>query len=185
MLSRPILITFLVIAALAALAVLVRNHRRQAEAGTGSGGTAAAGPQRREQPPSRVTVYDGSIPVAGNAYRHTALVGEDYADTDIPGLDTVVSRAPSLSFTLDYPFDEPFEGRIVGVEGITLRHIIDAIRDGYRQMYEATSTEDIPNIANKKVTGSYGTAMHVIDDLVIESIELDGTNNTLTIFIGS
>lgn len=185
MLPRPVLVVLIAIAGLAALVVLVRNHRRQAGDAAGSGGRATAGPQKQSHAPSSSLVYEGSIPVAGNAYQHAALVGDDYAETDIPGLDIVVSRAPSLTFTLDYPFDEPFEGRVVGVEGITLRHVIDAIRDGYRQMYEAASTEDIPNLANKRVTGTHGTAVHVIDDLVIERIELDGRNNTLTIDIGS
>ena len=183
--SPPVLIAVVVIATLAGLVLLRRGHRPHAEAPAGRSQQATDGPQNESPSSSTSLLYEGSIPVAGNAYHHTELVGDDYEETDIPGLDTVVSRAPSLTFTLDYPFDEPFEGRVVGVEGITLRHIIDAIRDGYRQMYEGTSMENIPNIANKKVTGSYGTAMHVIDDLVIESIELDGSKNNLTIFIGS
>jgi len=183
--ARTVNIAFL-IASMATLAVLLRGHRPAANKATGNRRRTVADPREpASTDSSNALVYEGSIPVADTAYRHTDLVDDVYAEVDIPGLDAVVSRAPSLTFTLDYPFDQPFHGRVTGVQGITLRHIIDAVRDAYRHMYEATSVEDIAHLANKAVTGKYGTAVHVIDDLVIERIVLDHRQNTLAIDIGS
>lgn len=92
------------------------------------------------------------------------------------------SPATELRFTLDYPFEKPFEGVVSGKA--TLRRTIDAIRAGLRKTYEGTTVRDIPGMVNKDVTGPYGKSFHVIEDLVIESIELcDGAQ--LRIFIGS
>lgn len=67
---------------------------------------------------------------------------------------------------------------------MTLRRIIDAIRAGFRKMYEGAEVRDIPGMMNKDVRGAYGNAFHVIGDLVVESIELcDG--DRLEISIGS
>lgn len=103
-------------------------------------------------------------------------------DEAIPDLDRVISTAPRIEFTLDYPFEKPFTGSITG--DITLRRIIDAVRSGFRHMYEGTTQRDIPNMYNKDVNGPYGRAFHVIGDLVIERIDLcDG--GRLDILIGS
>jgi hypothetical protein len=93
-----------------------------------------------------------------------------------------VSSAPELRFTLDYPFEKPFTGTVTGA--LTLRRIIDAVRAGFRTMYQGTTEREIPGMANKDVRGAYGKAFHVIGDLVIEEIQLcDG--KTLEIGIGS
>jgi hypothetical protein len=129
-----------------------------------------------------ILVYEGSIEVASSDYLHPVARGEDFVDEPIDGLDRVISKAPRVRFTLDYPFERPFAG--VVANEITLRRTIDAIRAGFRQMYEGSTQRDIPGMANKDVTGPYGRAFHVIDDLVIERIELCA-DDTLSIFIGS
>jgi hypothetical protein len=96
--------------------------------------------------------------------------------------ENVISPAKSVRFTLDYPFERPFTGVVTGE--ITLRRTIDAIRAGFRKMYEGSTQRDMPGVANKDVTGTYGQAFHVIDDLVIETIELCA-DDSLSIFIGS
>lgn len=131
------------------------------------------------------TLYSGEIRVAADDHRHTVDVGDDDVDEEIPGLDVVVTRATMLTFTLDYPFERPYAGRVYANGGITLRAVIDAVRKGFRAMYANTSAEDVPHLENKRVTGSYGTAMHVIDDLVIEAIVLDDGTRELDIGIGS
>jgi hypothetical protein len=100
----------------------------------------------------------------------------------IPGLDRVISKAPKIDFTLDYPFEKPFESSITG--RITLRRVIDAVRAGFRHMYEGTTQRDIPKLENKDVNGPYGRVFHVIGDLVIESIDLCD-DRWLDISIGS
>lgn len=74
--------------------------------------------------------------------------------------------------------EKPFAGKI------TLRAVIDAIRAGFREMYEGAKVGDIPGMMNKDVNGAYGNAFHDIGDLVIEGIDLcDG--DVLEISIGS
>ncbi len=130
----------------------------------------------------RVTLYTGSIEVDSTEHQHTVERGGDSVAAPIDGLDTVVSTAPELRFTLDYPFERPFAGTVKGP--LTLRRIIDAVRAGFRKMYEGAAQRDIPGMYNKDVRGRYGRAFHVISDLVIESIELCG-DGSLEIGIGS
>ncbi|MGE3456887.1 MAG: hypothetical protein AB7O24_17380 [Kofleriaceae bacterium] len=127
-------------------------------------------------------VYDGSIEVDSTDYLHPVQRGDDYVNEAISGLDRVVSKAQRVRFTLDYPFEKPFEGVVTG--SITLQRTIDAIRAGLRKMYEGTTQRDIPQMHNKEVVGAYGRAFHVIGDLVIERIELCA-DDSLSIFIGS
>jgi hypothetical protein len=135
------------------------------------------------------TVYEGGIAVAGSDYTHPAENGNDeqdeYVEVPIEGLDEPVTGKTRLAFTLDYPFDQPFEGAVHGEGGVTLRQIIDAIRGGYRKMYEGARHQPIPNLANQLVDGDYGRAYHAIGDLVIEAIELDEGEGTLDVFVGS
>jgi hypothetical protein len=148
--------------------------------------TEAAASARSDTPaqcPGRVTLYDGSIAVNAQDHVHLVPRAADYVEEDIAELDRVLSTAGQLRFTLDYPFEEPFEGTVTG--RITLRTIIDAVRAGFRRMYEGTTQRDIPGMENKDVNGSYGRAFHVIGDLVIESIELCEGNGRLEIGIGS
>lgn len=130
----------------------------------------------------RVTIFEGSIDVDASNYVQPIARGDDWVEGAIPDLDRVISTAPRLDFTLDYPFEKPFTSSITG--DITLRRIIDAVRSGFRHMYEGTTQRDIPKMYNKDVMGPYGRAFHVIGDLVIESIDLcDG--GRLDISIGS
>jgi hypothetical protein len=129
-----------------------------------------------------VEVYDGSIPVAASGYLHSVERGDDFVDEPIGGLDRLLSKSTRVRFTLDYPFEKPFAGAVTGE--ITLRRTIDAVRAGFRKMYERTIERDIPGMDNKDVTGPYGRAFHAIDDLVIERIDLCGDESFL-ITIGS
>ncbi len=134
---------------------------------------AAAAKRGAEAPPCRgaVTMHSGSIQVDAN----------DYGDAS--GLDRVhSSKAEKVSFTLDYPFEKPFAGTVTAP--ITLRRSVDAIRAGFRKMYDGAAIRDIPGMHNKEVTGPYGQSFHAIGDLVIEGVELcdDGR---LQIAIGS
>jgi hypothetical protein len=129
-----------------------------------------------------VRVYDGSIEVNSSDYVHPVAHGEDYVDEPIDGLDRVISKSRSVRFTLDYPFETPFAGVVTGE--ITLRRTIDAIRAGFRKMYEGSTQRDIPRLENKDVTGPYGRAFHAIGDLVIERIDLCA-DDSFSIFIGS
>lgn len=127
-------------------------------------------------------VHDGSIEVNSSEYLHSVARGEDFVDEPIDGLDRVISKSTRVRFTLDYPFERPFAGVVEGE--ITLRRTIDAIRAGFRKMYEGTTQRDVPGTYNKDVTGPYGRAFHVIGDLVIERIDLCA-DDSLSIFIGS
>lgn len=127
-------------------------------------------------------VYDGSVTVNGSDYLHAVARGEDYVDETIAGLDRVLTKSTRVRFTLDYPFERPFDGVVMGE--ITLRRTIDAIRSGFRQMYKGTTQSDIPGMHNKDVAGPYGRAFHVIGDLVIERIDLCA-DDTFLIAIGS
>jgi len=144
-----------------------------------------AAPQRdtkQAECKGRVPLYDGSLSVDASDYVQPVEHGDAWVDEAIPDLDRVVSTAPRIDFTLDYPFEKPFTGSITG--NVTLRRIIDAVRSGFRHMYEGTTEREIPKMDNKDVTGPYGRAFHVIGDLVIEHIDLcDG--GRLDISIGS
>jgi hypothetical protein len=130
----------------------------------------------------RVTIYKGSIEVNSVDYLQPVEVGDADVERSIPDLDRVISTASRIDFTLEYPFEKPFSGSIT--EDLTLRRIIDAVRKGFRHMYEGTTQRDIPKLENKDVTGPYGHAFHVISDLVIEQIDLcDG--RSLDVSIGS
>lgn len=138
-----------------------------------------------EKPPkciNPVSIYRGSITVDATDYVHRVKQGGNSVKQPIDGLDRAVSSSPRVRFWLDYPFEKPYAGTVEGK--VTLRAVIDAIRAGFRKMYEGTTVRDIPKMANKNVTGAYGKAFHVIGDLVIESIDLcDG--DMLAIDIGS
>jgi hypothetical protein len=128
----------------------------------------------------RVPLYDGSINVDASDYVQPVEHRDAWVDEAIPDLDRVVTSAPRIDFTLDYPFEKPFTGSITG--DITLRRIIDAVRSGFRHMYQGTTQRDIPKMENKDVTGPYGHAFHAIGDLVIERIDLcDGGRLDLSI----
>jgi hypothetical protein len=133
------------------------------------------------------TIYEGGASVAENDYTHTELdeATDDYVDVPIPGLDERVSSRSKLTFTLDYPFDRPYQGELITDAGPTLRQVIDAIRAGFRVMYRGAAESDIPGFINKRVEGAYGVATHVIGDLVIEAIDLDDETGRLDIGIGS
>lgn len=130
----------------------------------------------------QVSVYQGSLPIKATDYVHTVAQGDDFVEAPVAGLDRVITKSQRITFTLDYPFEKPFDGTITGE--ITLRRTIDAIRAGMRAMYEGTTEREIPGMANKDVRGPYGRALHVIDDLVIEEISLCA-DDSLSIFIGS
>jgi len=127
-------------------------------------------------------LYKGSISVDSKTYVHPVKHGDTYVGEVIPGLDQVVSKSPELRFTLDYPFERPFSGVVTG--DLTLRRIIDAVRAGFRTMYQGTTEREIPGLMNKDVRGPYGKAFHVIGDLVIEGIDLCD-DKTLRLAIGS
>ena len=129
-----------------------------------------------------VSLYEGSIPVVGTDYIHQISRGGDVVEETIDGLDRVVSKAETVRFTLDYPFEKPLAGTVTGK--ISVRRIIDAIRAGFRTMFEGTTQKDIPGMMNKEVRGPYGKSFHVIGDLVIESIHLCN-DDSLEIGIGS
>ena len=142
----------------------------------------AAKAAREEQPcAGAVSLYAGAIDVAARDYTH--FRGESEVKEKIPALGKVVSKSARLRFTLEYPFEKPFEGEVTAP--ITLRKIIDAVRAGFRKMYEGTRQQDIPGMYNKDVQGPYGRAFHAIDDLVIEAIVLCESAGTLEIDIGS
>ncbi len=124
----------------------------------------------RRECTGRVTIYSGSINIDAHDYVQSVVHGDADVAEPIPDLDRVVSTAPSVDFTLDYPFEKPFRGSVTGQ--LTLRRIIDAVRGGFRHMYEGATVRDIPKMYNKDVTGPYGRAFHVIGDLVIEQIDL-------------
>jgi len=119
---------------------------------------------------SPVEVFSGSIEVAATGYEGATE------------LDRVVTKAERVSFTLDYPFEKPFAGTVIAP--ITLRRIVDAIRAGFRTMYEGAEQRDIPGLMNKDVRGVYGRSFHAIGDLVIESVQLCA-DGRLDIDIGS
>jgi len=131
---------------------------------------------------SRVSIFDGDIAVDSHDYVQTVARGSDAVEEPIPRLDDVVSKAPRIEFTLNYPFEKPYAGSVSGE--ITRRRIIDEVRAGFRHMYEGTTQRDIPKLYNKDVTGPYGRAFHVIGDLAIESIDLCD-DRRLDISIGS
>lgn len=119
-------------------------------------------------------------------YRHLVRRGEAFLEVDVSDLDVVVTGLAQLRFTLDYPFDGPYEGVVIDEGGgITLRRIIDAIRGGFRVMYEGASYEELPNLANQQVDGTYGRAYHVLDDVFLERVTLDETAGVLHLGFGS
>jgi hypothetical protein len=130
-------------------------------------------------------IYEGSIHVSREDYVQVEMTDEDLEEVPIPDLDAYVTRKTKLTFTLEYPFERPFHGVVVGNDGITLRMIIDAVRAGFRTMYRGTSVTDIPNLHNKLVDGAYGRACHVIDDLVIALVTLDDERGELDVEIDS
>jgi hypothetical protein len=135
---------------------------------------------------SRTVFYGGEIPVAGTGYTRTTLDSAgDLEELPIEELDTPVTRRHRLDFTLDYPFDQPYEGQVIGDAGVTLRQVIDAIRAAYREMYRGAAVSDLANLHNKLVQGDYGHAVHVIDDLVIERLAVDDDLGRIEIDIGS
>ncbi len=129
-----------------------------------------------------IPIFEGSITVHPRDYQHSVARGEDFIDEPIDGLDKVLSKSAQVRFTLDYPFERPFAGVVTG--DITLRRTVDAIRAGFRQMYQGTTQRDLPGTYNKEVTGPYGRAFHVIDDLVIARIDLCA-DDTFLIVINS
>jgi hypothetical protein len=135
-------------------------------------------------------VFEGSIEVDATGYFKSADYDTaDFDDGDglVPIDDVEVPFTPlaELTFVLDYPFEQPLDCVVRSNGGIALRHVIDAVRAGFHRMYENATEEDIPNLANKRVTGAYGVALHIMGDLVIESIDLDESEGRLEIGIGS
>ncbi|MBZ0232409.1 MAG: hypothetical protein K8M05_08655 [Deltaproteobacteria bacterium] len=130
-------------------------------------------------------IFDGQIAVADAEYIHGIEVEGDDVETELDDLDERVTDRPALQLTLDYPFEKPFHGEVRGEDGVTLRQIIDAIRAAYRTMYEGAVAEPMADLDNMRVRGPYGEALHVIDDLVIESIVLDDEGGRLQVFVGS
>jgi hypothetical protein len=130
-------------------------------------------------------LYEGSITVAATDYTHTVAREDEYAEAEIEALDERLTRVSRLTFTLDYPFDRPYACELITDAGASLRQIIDAVRRGFRVMYRGASHQAVPNLANVMVEGEFGRAMHAIEDLVIERIELDEETATLEIGIGS
>jgi len=132
--------------------------------------------------PIVIAVYRVSIDAAASDYVHPVERGEDFVDEPIGGLDRIVSKASRVQCQLDYPFEKPFAGDVTGE--ITLRRTIDAIRAGFRKMYEGATQRDIPGMYNKDVAGPYGRSFHAIEDLAIERIDLCG-DESFSISIGS
>lgn len=91
----------------------------------------------------------GVVEIDAADYIHRIRRGDDLVDEPIPYLDTVYTLATRVHFTLDYPFETPFTGVILGE--ITLRRTIDAIRAAYRAMYANTTIDDIPGVENQRV----------------------------------
>jgi hypothetical protein len=63
-------------------------------------------------------VYKGCLPVDASHYINRVLRGEDVVEEEIEGLDEPVTRTLVLQFTLDYPFEEPYEATVVGDAGV-------------------------------------------------------------------
>jgi hypothetical protein len=122
-------------------------------------------------------LFSGFLEIAATDH----LDGED----EIENLDERVSHHPIVRFVLDYPFTKPHHGELITDAGPSLRQIIDAVRAAYQTMYRGVTIENVPNLDNKRVRGDYGEALHVIDDLVIETISIDDATGALDIFIGS
>jgi hypothetical protein len=139
---------------------------------------------RRERPvcQNAKVLLEGFVQVNADTFITGVERNGDFVDEPIQGLDVVVERARVFRFTLDYPFEKPFEGTIQG--DLTLRKAISAIRAGFRAMYGASTVTPIPGMLNKQATGAYGEAFHDIDDLVIEGLELCD-DHTLRVSIGS
>lgn len=83
----------------------------------------------------------------------------------IEALDEVISSEPELQFSLEYPFEKPYAGTVRAPSGATRRQVIEAIRDGFRTMYAATTAKG----------GPYGRAHQQLDHLFVDRIELSGT----------
>ncbi len=94
----------------------------------------------------------------------------DFVHLDVPltELDEVITDEPELKFTLLYPFDKPYAGTIQTGGGATRRQILDAIRAGFRTMYEG---------------GAYGRAHQEIDHMFIDRVEL--TDGVLAIDVST
>lgn len=145
---------------------------------------AAASQRAAERSRGGVRIYDGGgVSVARRDYVHLKKRGDDdYVEEQVSALDDVITLERKITFTLDYPFEREFAGTVEGQ--ITLRRIVDAIRAGFDSMYANTTQEDLAQLTNKRVTGPYGTAFHVIGDLYIEGIALRD-DGALEIDIGS
>lgn len=133
-------------------------------------------------------LFEGEIAVADTGYIQHLVVGDDEdedIDVAIERLDERLTNRAILTFTLDYPFEKPYDGKVITDAGASLRQIIDAIREAFQRMYRGVTIEDIAQLHNKRVRGDFGQALHVIEDLVIESIELDDATGQLDIQIGS
>src|SRR5262249_42714317 len=116
-------------------------------------------PRRHSRLIMRV-VYEGSVAVNASDYTHPVARGDDYVDVEIEGLDDLVTRVSCLRFTLDYPFDKPYAGTVIGDAGVSLRQIIDAIRTGFRVIYRGAAHTEVPRLLNQIVDGDYGRAFH-------------------------
>lgn len=135
---------------------------------------------------AKQTIFDTQISVADTDYTHPTEDDEgQLVEAELENLDVPVTSRSSLSFQLGYPFEKPYDGEVRGDGGVTLRQIIDAIRAGYRRMYEGTTAKPMDKLQNVDVNGPYGRAYHAIEDLVIETIELDDETGELDIAIGS
>lgn len=125
---------------------------------------------------SRRSVFDGCIEVA---------TGEPTDDDAPADLDQPFTRLTELRFTLDYPFESPLDCKVQNPSGISVRDVVAAVQAGYRRMYAGATEEPISGLANVRVTGDFGEALHDMTDLVIEGISVDEDEATLTIDIGS
>lgn len=117
-------------------------------------------------------LYSGHIGVADDDYME--LVSEDGGPPEempIEGLDDVLTELTPVAVVLDHPFDRPHRARLSGDDGITLRQVIDAVRQGFRTMYQSR--------------GAYGEVFHPITDIVIETIILDDEKKTISLEVGT
>ena len=117
-------------------------------------------------------LYSGSIGVADDDYMELASEdGGPPEEVPIEGLDDVLTELTQVELILDHPFEHPHSARLSGDDGITLRQVIDAVRQGFRTMYQSR--------------GAYGEVFHPITDVVIETIILDDEKKTITLEVGT
>ena len=100
----------------------------------------------------------------------------------------LITSATKIKIKFDYPLNKPTSFEFENEDGFTKKDFFGRVYDGYKSIYE-TEEKDvgdpgyIPGMYNRqKSEGPFGIWGHYMDDLFIEGVRLEKTENDVPVF---